>query len=118
MKTLYLLSLVLGFSSVSLIAPPKTLGQVPVAQLDLNNISNITTSVLDKLGYECNTASAAGIICRKCSESSSVTEKCTAYICDSVTKKCRKKEATLPKLPNSNSDREERESETPSIPDI
>ena len=118
MKTLYHLSLVIGFSSVSFIAPPKTLGQVPIAQLDLNNIGNITTSVLDKLGYECDTASAAGIICRKCSESSSVTEKCTAYICDSVTKKCRKKEATLPKLPNSNRDGESRESETPSIPDI
>ena len=114
MKSLYLLSLILGFSSVSLIAPQKTLGSAPIAQLD--NITNITTSVLDKLGYECDTVSAAAIICRKCSEQSSVTEKCTAYICDSVSKKCRKRKATLPKLPNSNSDRDENESDSPSLP--
>ena len=118
MKILYFLSLVLGFSSVSLITPNLALSSTSVAQLDLDNVTNITTSVLDQLGYKCDTASAAGIICRKCSESSSVTEKCTAYICDSVTKKCRKKEATLPKLPNSNSDRDERESESLSIPGI
>ncbi|GAB4532533.1 MAG: hypothetical protein Tsb0014_17080 [Pleurocapsa sp.] len=116
MKTFYLLSLVIGFSSVSLIASDKTLSSTPVAQLE--SITNVTTSVLDKLGYECDTASAAGIICRKCSEQSSVTEKCTAYICDSVTKKCRKKEATLPKLPNSNRDRDENESESPSLPNL
>jgi len=116
MKIIYLLSLILGFSSVNLVAPQKTLGSTPVAQLE--NIGKITTSVLDKLGYECDTASAAGIICRKCSEQSIVTEKCTAYICDSVTKKCRKKEATLPKLPNSNSNQDERESESLSIPGI
>jgi hypothetical protein len=114
MKTLYLLSLVIGFSSVSLIASDKTLSSTPVAQLD--NITNVTTSVLDKLGYECDTASAAGIICRKCSEQNSVTEKCTAYICDSVTKKCRKKEATLPKLPNS--ERDGNESPLPSLPNL
>ena len=116
MKTFYLLSLIIGFSSANLIAPSKTLSQTPIAQLE--NITNITTSVLDRLGYECDTASAAGIICRKCSESNSVTEKCTAYICDSVTKKCRKKEATLPKLPNSNRDRDEGDSESLSIPGI
>ncbi|WP_036484108.1 hypothetical protein [Myxosarcina sp. GI1] len=118
MKTLYFLTLVLGFSSVNLLSPNKTLSSTTIAQLDqLEGVTNVTTSVLDKLGYDCQAASAAAIICKKCSEESSITEKCTAYICDSVTKKCRKKEANLPKLPNSDGG-ENREPETPSLPNL
>ena len=116
MKTIYSLLLTLGFSSVSLILPNKTLSSTSIAQLD--DLANITTSVLDKLGYECETASAAAIIGRKCLESSSITEECDAFICDSVTKKCRRQKAVLPKLPNSNSDRDENEADSPSLPGI
>ena len=99
MKLFYLLPFCLGLSSISLIIPHKSLSLTPIAQLE--DITNITTSVLDKLGYECETVSAAAMICRKCSDNSSITEKCTVYICDTATKKCRKQNANVPKLPNS-----------------
>ncbi|MGV2828000.1 hypothetical protein [Myxosarcina sp. GI1(2024)] len=116
MKTLYFLTLVLGFSSVNFLSPNKALSSTIIVQLE--DITNVTISALDKLGYECQTASAAAIICKKCSEESSVSEKCTAYICDSVTKKCRKQEANLPQLPNSDGDGENSEPEMPSLPDF
>ena len=77
-----------------------------IAQLDsienIENIGEITMSVLDRLGYDCDTVAGVGIVCKKCSSDSILTEKCTAYICDAATKKCRKKDATLPKLPETN----------------
>jgi hypothetical protein len=76
-----------------------------LAQLDnLENIGEVTTNVLDRLGYECDTVANVGLVCKKCSEDSdspiNLTEKCTAYVCDAVTKKCRKNNAVLPKIPD------------------
>jgi hypothetical protein len=116
MKSLYFLPLVLGIGTIHLFSPSKAFSSTTIAQLD--GITNVTTSVLDKLGYQCETASAAGIICKKCSDDSDLTEKCTAYICDSITKKCRKKEANLPKLPNSNNNEDNSRPEIPSVPDF
>ncbi|HHP7231673.1 MAG TPA: hypothetical protein ACFCUY_12545 [Xenococcaceae cyanobacterium] len=116
MKALYFLPLLLGLSSLNLLAPNKSLSSASIAQLE--NITEVTTSVLDNLGYECETVSAAAIICRKCAEETNITEECTAYICDSVTKKCRKQKATVPNLPDSGGEPEEREDQTPSLPSL
>lgn len=96
------LAIVFSIGHFSLINLPHT-GAETIAQLDnLERIGEVTTAVLDRLGYDCNTVADVGIVCKKCSSESILTEKCTAYICDAATKKCRKRDATLPKLPDSN----------------
>lgn len=96
------LAVVLTIGNFSLVTVPHTIG-AKIAQLDnLEGIGEVTTAVLDRLGYDCDTVANVGIVCKKCSSDSVLTEKCTAYICDAATKKCRKKDATLPKLPDSN----------------
>jgi hypothetical protein len=95
----------LAIASLGLVISQPSFGiDTRLAQLDnLENIGEVTTNVLDRLGYECDTVANVGLVCKKCSEDSdspiAVTEKCTAYICDAVTKKCRKNNAVLPKLP-------------------
>ena len=64
-----------------------------------DDLSNATVSVLSKLGYDCQTASAGAILCKKCQVEDN-KQKCEAFICDAATKKCRKKSAEIPKLPN------------------
>ena len=106
-----ILSLVIASLTVNyygLVHSQPSLSIEKIAQLDLENIGEITTSVLDRLGYDCETVANVGLVCKKCSSDNVLTEKCTAYICDAATKKCRKKNATVPKLPNS--DGEENES--------
>jgi hypothetical protein len=94
----------LAIALSSLVISQPSFGTDKLAQLDnLENIGEITTNVLDRLGYECDTVANVGLVCKKCSENSdspiALTEKCTAYVCDAVTKKCRKNNAVLPKLP-------------------
>ena len=69
----------------------------------LDDVSNASVSVLTKLGYDCKTASAGGILCTKCKEDG-FKKKCEAFTCDAVTKKCRRKTADIPNIPGSNSD--------------
>lgn len=106
-----ILSLVIASLTVSyygLVNSQPSLSAESIAQIDLENIGEVTTSVLDRLGYDCDTVANVGLVCKKCSSDNVLTEECNAYICDAATKKCRKKNATVPKLPNS--DREENES--------
>ena len=101
----------LTISSIGLVNSSLCLGADNVAQLDnLENIGEITVSVLDRLGYDCDTVADVGLVCKKCSSDSVVTEKCEAYVCDVATRKCRKQEATLPKLPDSDNEEEDTES--------
>jgi hypothetical protein len=80
---------------------------VPLPSLSLNyagltdDLGNASISVLSKLGYDCKTASV-GIVCQKCQVEDN-QQKCVAYLCDAITKKCRKKSAEIPKLPSFNS---------------
>jgi hypothetical protein len=68
----------------------------PGSSLDASSLTkNFTTDVLKKLGYDCVNASVGGIVCTKCDDG-----KCVAYICDSVSRKCRKKNAEIPKKPD------------------
>ena len=97
----------LTISCFSLINSPPSFGAENVAQLDLENMGEVTTSVLDRLGYDCDTVANVGLVCKKCSSDNVLTEKCDAYICDAATKKCRKKNATVPKLPDSNNEENE-----------
>ena len=85
-----------GLVSWSAIASPPSLA-VNYAGL-ADNLSNATVSVLSQLGYDCQTASAGGIICKKCQVESN-KQKCQAFICDAVTKKCRKRSAEVPQIP-------------------
>lgn len=86
-----------GFISFGLMTPNVGLG-VEYAGLT-DDLSNATVSVLSRLGYDCQTASVGGIICKKCSVDDN-KQKCDAFICDAVTKKCRRKKAEIPQLPN------------------
>ncbi|MEL6495620.1 MAG: WD40 repeat domain-containing protein [Cyanobacteria bacterium J06623_7] len=89
-----------SFVSLSVISMP------PASANLLDEVSNASVSVLSKLGYDCKTASAGGILCTKC-KADGFKQKCEAFTCDAVTKKCRRKTATLPNIPGSNnSDRE------------
>ena len=71
----------------------------------LDDVSNTSVSVLSKLGYDCKTASAGGILCTKCEEDG-LTQKCEAFSCDVATKKCRRKTAEVPNIPGLNNDEE------------
>ncbi|MEM8721955.1 MAG: hypothetical protein AAGE84_22105 [Cyanobacteria bacterium P01_G01_bin.39] len=66
-----------------------------------DNLSNATVGVLSQLGYDCQTASVGGIICKKCQVEGNKQE-CQAFICDAVTKKCRERSATIPQVPGLN----------------
>ncbi|MEL6438931.1 MAG: hypothetical protein AAFQ80_06730 [Cyanobacteria bacterium J06621_8] len=66
-----------------------------------DDLSNATVGVLGRLGYDCKTASVGGIICTKCKVDDS-KQKCQAFICDAVTKKCRKRSAEVPQIPGIN----------------
>ena len=85
-------------ASTGSIAPPQILNWNAGLADDL---SNTTVSVLSKLGYDCQTLSAGGILCKKCQEEDN-KQKCEAFLCDAVTKKCRKKSAEIPQLPFGN----------------
>lgn len=92
----------LTIGSFGLINSPQSLSADLIAQLDnLEGVAEVSMSVLDRLGYECDTVADVGLVCKKCTSNSIVSEKCTAYICDAATRKCRKRNATLPKLPGS-----------------
>ena len=108
MRLLPVLLVSLSVSALGLINPNQSLGTNLVAQLGgidgLGDIENATTDILSSLGYDCQTAGAVGIACTKCTDEGSVTQKCKAYICDSVTRECRQQEATLPDVPDSADD--------------
>ncbi len=88
--------------TISLVVVGTSAKAAHVAQLgdldsNLDNIGEITTSVLNRLGYECDTVANVGIVCKKC-EAERFTEKCKTFICDAVTRKCRQQDVTLPNL--------------------
>ena len=83
-----------ALTSFSLISPPPGLADLT------EDIGNASVSVLGKLGYDCKTANV-GIVCKKCQVEDN-KQKCVAYLCDAITKKCRKKSAEIPKLPSFN----------------
>lgn len=86
-----------GVVSFGLITPTASLSAEYAGLTD--NLSNATVSVLSKLGYDCQTASVGGITCKKCTVDDN-KQKCEVFICDAVTKKCRRKKAEIPQLPN------------------
>ena len=105
---MHLLPVLLACISVStfgLINSHQSVSANTVAQLggidSLEDIENATTDILSGLGYDCQTAGAVGIACTKCTDESSVTQNCKAYICDAVTRQCRQQEATLRDVPDS-----------------
>ena len=91
-------SLVSIFSAAQLVIPAASLS----FDSPLNKgIEDATVSILGTLGYDCQTASVGGILCKKC-QADGNSQKCEAFLCDAVTKKCRKQSAKIPKLPNFN----------------
>ncbi|MEM9506659.1 MAG: hypothetical protein AAGA16_03110 [Cyanobacteria bacterium P01_E01_bin.35] len=90
--------LVASFSLVSW----STIASAPSIGLEYagltDNLSNATVGVLSQLGYDCQTASVGGIICKKCQVEDN-KQKCQAFICDAVTKKCRRRSAEIPQVP-------------------
>lgn len=63
-----------------------------------DDLGSASVSILDKLGYDCQNASSGAIVCKKC-KADGFKQKCTAFVCDAATKKCRKKSATVPNIP-------------------
>lgn len=110
-KAFFIASLTIG--CFGLANSSQSLSAENLAQLDLENMGEVTTSVLDRLGYDCDTVANVGLVCKKCSSDNALTENCNAYICDAATKKCRKKNATVPKLPNSDGEVNEGEIDLP-----
>jgi len=86
-----------GLVSLGLMTPTASLSLEYAGLTD--NLSNATVSVLSRLGYDCQTASVGGIICKKCTVDDN-KQKCDAFICDAITKKCRRRKAEIPQLPN------------------
>lgn len=68
-----------------------------------DDIGNASVGVLTQLGYDCKTASTGGILCTKC-EADGLKQKCEAFTCDAVSKKCRRKTADLPNVPGLSND--------------
>lgn len=91
------LSATFAFTSIGLMAPSPSRSFETAGLAD--SLGNATVSVLSKLGYDCKNASAVGIVCKKCSMEDN-KQNCEAFLCDAVTKKCRKKSAEIPNLPN------------------
>ncbi|PSB07925.1 hypothetical protein C7B62_18315 [Pleurocapsa sp. CCALA 161] len=89
----------LGFVSLNAIAPAS--GSAFKYAGIADDVSNASVSVLSKLGYDCKTASAGAILCTKCKVDDN-KQKCEAFTCDAVTKKCRRKTAEIPRLPSLN----------------
>ena len=85
-----------ALTSFSFLASPPSLGFEYAGLTD--DLGNAGISVLSRLGYDCTTKSV-GIVCKKCQVEDN-KQKCVAYLCDAVTKKCRKKSAEIPKLPS------------------
>ena len=83
-------------TSVGLLAPSVGFSFETAGIAD--DIGNASVSVLSKLGYDCQNASAGAIICKKC-KADGFKQKCTVFACDAATKKCRKKSAELPNVP-------------------
>lgn len=89
--------------SLGLVTSQPSFAVDTLAQLgNLENIGEMTTGILDGLGYDCDTVAGIGLVCKKCDSDNRFTQKCTAYTCDAATKKCRKNNAVLPKLPETN----------------
>ena len=82
--------------SVGLVSPDPTFSFEYAGIAD--DLGNASVSVLDELGYDCQNASAGAILCKKC-KADGLKQKCTAFVCDAATKKCRKKSATVPNIP-------------------
>jgi hypothetical protein len=110
MKIRSLFIAALGFVSLNAIAP--AIGSAGIA----DDLSNASVSVLSKLGYDCKTASAGGILCTKCKVEDN-KQKCEAFTCDVVTKKCRRKTAEIPNIPGLNND-SDNESDSPDRPKL
>lgn len=95
MKIPSLLMASFGLVSLGLITPVSALEYAGLT----DNLSNATVGVLSQLGYDCQTASVGGILCKKC-QARNNKQKCEAFICDAVTKKCRRRTAEIPQVPN------------------
>ena len=109
------LGLPVAIFSITLMVPSPSLSFEHTGLTD--GLENATVSVLSKLGYDCQTASIGGIVCKKCSAEDD-KQKCEAYLCDAVTKKCRKKQAEVPQLPNLNGNDEEDSSDEINLPSL
>ena len=109
-STLFIASL--SFASLNAIIAPSSSANL------LDDVSNASVSVLTRLGYDCKTASAGGILCTKCKEDG-LTQKCEAFTCDAVTKKCRRKTAEVPNIPGLNNDDEsDNDDNRPQLPSL
>jgi hypothetical protein len=96
-----------GFVSLNAIAPAMSSAGIA------DDLSNASVSVLSKLGYDCKTASAGAILCTKCKVDDN-KQKCEAFTCDAVTKKCRRKTAEIPRIPGlNNNDNDDSNSNDP-----
>jgi hypothetical protein len=95
MKIPSLLIAAVGLVSLNAIAPDFSSAGIA------DDLSNASVSVLSKLGYDCKTASAGAILCTKCKVDGN-KQKCEAFTCDAVTKKCRRKTAEIPNIPGLN----------------
>lgn len=115
MKIRSLLIASFGFISLNAIAP------TPASTLEyaglLDDVGNASVSVLTRLGYDCKTASAGGILCTKC-KADGFKQKCEAFTCDAVTKKCRRKTAELPNVPGLNNDDNEDSNDGIKLPSL
>ncbi len=105
MRLLPVLLVSLSVSGLGMITPHQGLSANLIAQLggldDLEDIEDATVDILEGLGYDCQTAGALGIACTKCTTEDNTTQECKAYICDSITRECRKHQAQIPSVPDS-----------------
>ena len=115
MKIRSLIAASVGFVALNAIAP--TSGSAREYANLLDDLSNASVSVLTRLGYDCKTASAGGILCTKCEEDG-LKKKCEAFTCDVVTKKCRRKTADLPNIPGLGNDNEDESEDLPKLPSL
>jgi hypothetical protein len=111
MKIPSLLIAAVGFVSLNAIAPAMSSAGIA------DDLSNASVSVLSKLGYDCKTASAGAILCTKCKVDDN-KQKCEAFTCDAVTKKCRRKTAEIPRIPGLNNNDDSNSNDPIKLPSL
>lgn len=90
-----------ALTSMGLIFSPSSHSFEYAGLTDLtDDLGKASVTVLSKLGYDCQTLDV-GIVCKKCQVEDN-KQKCVAYLCDAISKKCRKKSAEIPQLPSFN----------------
>jgi 2C-methyl-D-erythritol 2,4-cyclodiphosphate synthase len=109
------LSATFAFTSIGLMTPSPSRSFETAGLAD--SLGGATVSVLGKLGYDCKNASAVGIVCKKCKMEDN-KQNCEAYLCDAVTKKCRKKSAEIPNVPGLGGNDEDSNSDGIKLPSL